>query len=95
MMLDNEIWLPLSLDKRESAPPEERWKFDLKWEKSGKGAIKVAGTINNIIAILTNDPLLKGKIRHNDFSTVIDAWNGVPIITSFNFDNGTEENVDL
>lgn len=42
MMLDNEIWLPLSLDKRESAPPEERWKFDLKWEKSGKGAIKVA-----------------------------------------------------
>lgn len=73
MMLDNEIWLPLSLDERESAPPEQRWKFDLKWEKSGKGAIKVAGSINNIIAILTNDPLLKGKIRHNDFSTVIDV----------------------
>lgn len=73
MMLNNEIWLPLSLDERESAPPEERWKFDLKWEKSGKGAIKVAGTINNIIAILANDPLLKGKIRHNDFSTVIDV----------------------
>lgn len=73
MMLDNEIWLPLSLDERESAPPEQRWKFDLKWEKSGKGAIKVAGTINNIIAILTNDPLLQGKIRHNDFSTVIDV----------------------
>ena len=73
MMLDNEIWLPLSLDEREGAPPEQRWKFDLKWEKSGKGAIKVAGTINNIMAILTNDPLLKGKIRHNDFSTVIDV----------------------
>ena len=29
------------------------------------------------------------------YKTVIDAWNGVPIITSFNFDNGTEENVDL
>ena len=73
MMLDNEIWLPLSLDERESAPPEQLWKFDLKWEKNGKGAIKVAGSINNIIAILTNDPLLKGKIRHNDFSTVIDV----------------------
>ena len=73
MMLDNEIWLPLSLDERESAPPEERWKFDLKWEKSGKGAIKVTGSISNIIAILTHDPLLKGKIRHNDFSTVIDV----------------------
>lgn len=72
-MLNKEIWLPLSLDERESAPPEERWKFNLKWEKSGKGAIKVAGTINNIMAILTNDPLLKGKIRHNDFSTVIDV----------------------
>ena len=58
MMLDNEIWLPLSLDERESAHPEQRWKFDLKWEKSGKGAIKVAGSISNIITILTNDPLL-------------------------------------
>ena len=42
MMLDNEIWLPLSLDERESAHPEQLWKFDLKWEKNGKGAIKVA-----------------------------------------------------
>ena len=35
------------------------------------------------------------SVQGNGFSTVIDAWNGVPIITSFNFDNGTEENIDL
>ena len=32
---------------------------------------------------------------NNGFSTQIDAWNGVPIITSFNFDNGTESTVSL
>ena len=35
------------------------------------------------------------SIQNNQFSTQVDAWNGVPIITSFNFDNGTEENVTL
>ena len=35
------------------------------------------------------------SIQNNGFSTVIDAWNGVPIITSFNFDNGNEENITL
>ena len=60
MTLDNEIWLPLSLDERESAHPGQRWKFDLKWEKSGKGAIMVAGSVSSIITILTSDPLLKG-----------------------------------
>lgn len=34
-------------------------------------------------------------IQNNGFSTVIDSWNGVPIITSFNFDNGSEENVTI
>lgn len=33
------------------------------------------------------------SIQNNGFSTVIDAWNGVPIVTSFNFENGTEANV--
>lgn len=77
MKVNTEIWLPTSLDEVESAPPEERWKFDLKWEKSGKGTIKLAGTIGNVISILTNDPLLKGKIRFNEFSTVIEV-NDVP-----------------
>lgn len=35
------------------------------------------------------------SVQGNGFSTVIDAWNGVPIITSFNFDNGTEANITL
>ena len=35
------------------------------------------------------------SVQGNGFSTVIDAWNGVPIVTSFNFENGTEENVSL
>ena len=35
------------------------------------------------------------SITNNGISTVIDAWNGVPIITSFNFDNGNEENVTI
>ena len=35
------------------------------------------------------------SITNNGISTVIDAWNGVPIITSFNFDNGTESNISL
>lgn len=34
-------------------------------------------------------------VSGNGFSTQIDAWNGVPIITSFNFDNGTETAVSL
>lgn len=34
-------------------------------------------------------------VSGNGFSTQIDAWNGVPIITSFNFDNGTENAVSL
>ena len=34
-------------------------------------------------------------VSGNGFSTQIDAWNGVPIITSFNFDNGTEIAVSL
>ena len=34
-------------------------------------------------------------IQNNHFSTQIDAWNGVPILTSFNFDNGTEETVEI
>ena len=40
---------------------------------------------------LENMTLVSG----NGFSTQIDAWNGVPIITSFNFDNGTETAVSL
>ncbi len=34
-------------------------------------------------------------VSGNGFSTQINAWNGVPIITSFNFDNGTETAVSL
>lgn len=34
-------------------------------------------------------------VSGNGVSTQIDAWNGVPIITSFNFDNGTETAVSL
>lgn len=34
-------------------------------------------------------------IRNNEFSTQIDAWNGVPIVTSFNFDNASEAAVSL
>lgn len=35
------------------------------------------------------------SVQNNGFSTVIDAWNGVPIVSSFNFDNGSEANVSL
>ncbi len=73
MIVNNDIWLPESLDDVESTPVEERWKFDLDWEKTSKGSMKVAGTINNIAAILEHDPFLKGKIRFNEFSTEIDV----------------------
>ena len=68
-----EIWLPPSLEEVEGIPDEERWKLDLTWEKSSKGGHKVAGTIGNVEMILENDPLLKDRIRFNEFSTQIDA----------------------
>ena len=73
MRANAEIWLPLSLDERESSPPEERWKFDLRWENGSKGAIRLAGSINNIADILEHDPLLTGRIRLNEFSNEIDV----------------------
>jgi len=34
-------------------------------------------------------------VTGTEFSTQVDAWNGVPIVTSFNFDNASETNVSL
>ncbi|MCF0187168.1 MAG: hypothetical protein HUJ98_11845 [Bacteroidaceae bacterium] len=73
MRIETDIWLPTSLDEVESAPAEEKWKFDLKWEKGSKGTIKLAGTIDNICQILENDPIFKEKIRFNEFSNEIDV----------------------
>ena len=73
MIVKSDIWMPETMEELEAVPETERWKLDLKWDVNSKGFIKLSGTINNLVAILEHDPLLKGRIRFNEFSTEIDV----------------------
>lgn len=53
---------------------DDTWKADLEYSKSGK----LQCTIANIILILENDPAIKGRIQHDEFSGFDGVVGGLP-----------------
>ena len=82
---DRNVKLILARDKQQEARddfddlelPEDysdEWKADLEYSKSGK----LQCTIANIILILENDPAIKGRIQHDEFSGFDGVVGGLP-----------------
>ena len=60
-----------------TAKPDEEWErieSSLPWNKDGS----VKSTITAAATILMNDPELKGKLRYNEFSGMIDVFGELP-----------------
>jgi hypothetical protein len=75
---DKEKMQELANDFAESVPDQA---IDVEWMKQLNRVTnngKPLKTVDNIVLILKNDPLIKGKIRHNDFSLRITVDGGLP-----------------
>lgn len=61
--------------EEEAGTWSDAWTMDLKYTgKSGK----LVCSIQNIALVLENDPAIRGKLRHNDFSGKDEVLGGVP-----------------
>ncbi|OLN21889.1 hypothetical protein BTO30_12385 [Domibacillus antri] len=69
--------------------PDLKWTRKLTYDKSGE----VESTVPNIVLVLENDPLLKGKIATNEFSNRLMLRGSVPwrkVVKSENWTDGDD-----